>query len=455
MVFLSLCIQSQTVVIRGTAPGAEGKRIQVITYSDLLTGLEKTIAQATIDSTASFSLSLNVEKTISAYLNIDFHRGELFIEPGKSYSVSIGPMTYNDQQEVNPFVESQSLDLTFRDEKSDDLNALIQSFNKDYNAFVLENFNYLYRDKDRAKLDTFRVKVTRKFPLVKNAYFNDYVKYKLASLEQVANVMGKTPMIKKYFSDPPVLYDNVEYMDFFKEFFSKYITTTSRFLKFQNYKTMLEGPNSYATLMKALSADTLLRKPQLRELVLLRSLMEMYEDPLYTQERVETAIRATAKETRFEGNKLIAENIITYLNRLKPGSPAPEFTLEDRNHKKVSLADLKGKPVLLGFWTTYCQSCLSEMEALKPIYDKYHDKMTFVSISGDKEFIKMNYFLKLKKDFVWTFLHLGDEYRLLLDYDVRSFPLFVLIDSQGKILKYPAELPSAGLDQSIERILNP
>ena len=81
--------------------------------------------------------------------------------------------------------------------------------------------------------------------------------------------------------------------------------------------------------------------------------------------------------------------------------------------------------------------------------------MTFVSISADKEFLKMTLFLNLKKDFLWTFLHLGSDIGLLRDYDVRSFPLFVLIDSQGKIIKYPADMPDSGLESSLEKLLNP
>jgi thiol-disulfide isomerase/thioredoxin len=455
LLLLPLLTTAQTTKITGTAPGAEGKKIEVITSSDLVTGLEKTLAQATVDSTATFTLSLNTDKILSAFLTIDFHRCELFLEPGRSYTISIAPLNYNEMQEVNPFVESQSLEITLQGNNPDDLNALIQAFNKEYNVFVLENFNYLYRDKDKARLDTFRLRMARKFPEVKNAYFIDYVKYKLASLEQVANVMGKSPMVKKYFSDSPILYDNVEYMDFFMEFFSKYITTTSRPLKFLNYSGMLNGPNSYPALMKALEADTLLRRPQLRELVLLRGLMEMYDDPLYKQESIQNTLAAISKNSKFTENKVIAEDLIKYLTRLRHGSAAPGFTLQDRYLKKVSLSDLKGKPVLLGFWTTYCQSCLSEMELLKPLYDKYHDRMVFVSISADKEFLKMLFFLNLKKDFTWTFLHLGNEIGLLRDYDVRSFPLFVLIDSQGRIIQYPDDLPDSGLESSLEKLLNP
>ena len=446
---------AQSVKITGIAPGAEGKKIEVITSADLLTGLEKTLAETTVDSASSFTLLVNTDKTISVFLNIDFHRGELFIEPGRLYNVSIAPLDYNDIQEINPFEEAQSLEITLQGRKPDDLNTLIQDFNTEYNKFVLDNFNYLYRNKDKARLDTFRIQMVRKFPDVKKSYFSDYMKYKLGSLEQVANVMGKSVMVQKYFSSSPILYDNVEYMDFFREFFSKYITTTSRPLKFINYQELLSGSASYPALMKALESDTLLRRPQLCELVLLRNLMEMYDDPLYTQENIQNALISIAKDSKFVENKLIAEDIMTYLTRLRCGSAAPGFTLRDRNHKNVSLSDFKGKPVLVGFWTTYCQSCLSEMESLKPLYDKYHDRMSFVSISADKEFLKMILFLNLKKDFTWTFLHLGNDIELLRDYDVRSFPLFILIDSQGKIIKYPADLPDGGLESSLEKLLNP
>jgi len=453
IVLFPFLIFAQSIKITGKAPGAEGKKIEVITATDLMTGMEKTIAQSDVDSTGSFALSLNTDKTISVFINIDFHRSEMFLEPGKTYNLRIAPLDYNEILEINPFEESQSLDIIFQGSKSDDLNTMIQAFNTEYNRFVLDNFNFLYRDKDKARLDTFRVSMLRKFPDTKKPYFLDYIKYKLGSLEQVANIMGKSPMVYKYFSTSPVLYDNVEYMDFFKEFFSKYITTTARPLKFLNYSAMLNGPGSYPALMKALEADTLLRKPQLREMMLLRGLMEMYDDPLYNQENIQNTLSSISKESKFDGNKVIAQDLIKYLTRLRRGSAAPGFTLQDRNHQDVSLYDLKGKPVLLCFWTTYCQPCLSEMESMVPLYEKYNDRLTFVSISADKEFVKMKLFIDLKKDFKWTFLHLGTDIGLLRDYDVRSFPLFVLIDSQGKIVNYPAEMPDSGLESSVENLL--
>jgi peroxiredoxin len=119
----------------------------------------------------------------------------------------------------------------------------------------------------------------------------------------------------------------------------------------------------------------------------------------------------------------------------------------------VSLKELKGKPVLLCFWTTYCQGCLSEMEMMAAMWPKYKDKVEFVSISADRDFVMMKFFIDRKPNYSWKFLHVGDQWELLKEYDVRSYPLFVLVDRQGNLYKkFPAPLPSEGLEKLLEEL---
>jgi cytochrome c biogenesis protein CcmG/thiol:disulfide interchange protein DsbE len=53
------------------------------------------------------------------------------------------------------------------------------------------------------------------------------------------------------------------------------------------------------------------------------------------------------------------------------GKPAPGFTLEDLNGKKVSLASYKGNAVLINFWATWCAPCRIETPWLIELRSQY------------------------------------------------------------------------------------
>jgi peroxiredoxin len=454
LILLPLFGFSEPVKITGTAPGAEGKRIEVLTYSDLISFQEITLATSLIDSTGNFSLSLDISQTIYVNLSIDFHRAELFLEPSKIYRIKVEPMDYNEMKEVNPFIQSAKLGISFDDFEPNELNSMVQAFNNQYDEFLLKNFNALYRDRNKSKLDTFTIFFAQSYATIKNSYLTNYINYKLAGLVQLTQAMNQAQIGKKYFSDAPILYENLEYMDFFNQYFSKYITATCRALKFTDYKTLIEGTENYKRLMKALEADTILRKPQLRELVLLKGLLELHNTAGYSQEKIIALLNTISIESKFPENRNVADNILKMLTKLRPGTPAPGFKLKNKEYKEVTLSEFKGKPVVLNFWTTYCQGCVTEMDRMKPIYDKFKDQVAFISISADKDYYKSVFFINLKPDFVWNFLHIGDQYDLLKQYDVRSYPLFVLIDKDGNIVKYPADLPGSGLELSLQKLVN-
>ena len=56
------------------------------------------------------------------------------------------------------------------------------------------------------------------------------------------------------------------------------------------------------------------------------------------------------------------------------GKPAPPFSLQDLNGKKVSLADYKGKAVLINFWATWCGPCKIETPWLVDLRNQYASK---------------------------------------------------------------------------------
>ncbi len=56
------------------------------------------------------------------------------------------------------------------------------------------------------------------------------------------------------------------------------------------------------------------------------------------------------------------------------GKPAPNFELQNLDGQSISLSSLKGKPVLVNFWATWCTPCVSEMPYLQEIHEDWSDR---------------------------------------------------------------------------------
>jgi thiol-disulfide isomerase/thioredoxin len=70
----------------------------------------------------------------------------------------------------------------------------------------------------------------------------------------------------------------------------------------------------------------------------------------------------------------------------KAPKPAPEVTLKDLDGKDLSLAQYKGKVVLVNFWATWCEPCQVEIPWLIEMQQKYAAKgFTVLGIAMDEE----------------------------------------------------------------------
>lgn len=65
------------------------------------------------------------------------------------------------------------------------------------------------------------------------------------------------------------------------------------------------------------------------------------------------------------------------------GKAAPDFTLKTLDGAKISLASLKGKPVIVNFWATWCAPCKIEMPWFEE-YRKQNPELQIVGITEDK-----------------------------------------------------------------------
>jgi peroxiredoxin len=69
---------------------------------------------------------------------------------------------------------------------------------------------------------------------------------------------------------------------------------------------------------------------------------------------------------------------------VKPGEPAPDFTLTDIYGREYRLADFKGKPVVLNIWATWCPPCRYEIPDIVGFARDHDGDVAVLSISVDE-----------------------------------------------------------------------
>jgi peroxiredoxin len=115
------------------------------------------------------------------------------------------------------------------------------------------------------------------------------------------------------------------------------------------------------------------------------------------------------------------------------GKLAPVFELTDVNGKKVSLADFKGKVILINFWATWCGPCKAEMPSLNKLFLAFKsDGFVVLSISVDSSEKPVQAILK-EQSIAFPVL-MDKEQDVYFDlYGVLGLPTSFLIDRDGII----------------------
>jgi cytochrome c biogenesis protein CcmG, thiol:disulfide interchange protein DsbE len=119
--------------------------------------------------------------------------------------------------------------------------------------------------------------------------------------------------------------------------------------------------------------------------------------------------------------------------RLPPtvGSRAADFTLDQLGGDAVKLSDLKGKPVVMNFWATWCPPCKEEMPLLEKYAQQHAGQVTFLGVDyAEKEDVVQQFITQAGV----TFPILLDRAGIVSDlYYVRNYPITFFIDSDGVV----------------------
>lgn len=134
------------------------------------------------------------------------------------------------------------------------------------------------------------------------------------------------------------------------------------------------------------------------------------------------------------------------------GHPAPDFSLHTADGLTVTLSGLRGQPVMINFWATWCPPCRAEIPHIQDASVRYAGRLTILGVdSGESE--------PLVADFA---AHYGLTYPLPLDldsavssrYQVYALPTTFFVDREGVIRDvFSGPMSAAALGDRLGRLL--
>lgn len=132
------------------------------------------------------------------------------------------------------------------------------------------------------------------------------------------------------------------------------------------------------------------------------------------------------------------------------GQPIPDFELPVLGGGTIQMSDLKGRPVLINYWTTWCPPCKEELPLLQERHDKYPDLVVLAIDTDEEEPVVRDYIEQ----------H-GYTFTVLLDFDwsverllgVHAYPTSIFVDANGIVrARYIGGMSAKVLDENLALI---
>jgi len=116
------------------------------------------------------------------------------------------------------------------------------------------------------------------------------------------------------------------------------------------------------------------------------------------------------------------------------GKLAPDFELDTLDGQTVILSQLKGRPVLVNFWATWCAPCRYEMPFLQQIYEDWPgDELVLLTVNVGESSSDVSQFMQ-SEGFSFT-VPLDSEAAVAQRYNIQGIPTTLFIDKEGIIQK--------------------
>jgi len=156
----------------------------------------------------------------------------------------------------------------------------------------------------------------------------------------------------------------------------------------------------------------------------------------FGKKEVTALFNGFTEKIKNSANGKLINTFITIPNKPEVGDQYVDFELPDTHGKPIKLSDIKGKYVLVEFWSSWCGPCRKENPSLVKTYHQFRDKgFEILGVSLDEN--KDHWIKAIKTDKLpWTQVSdfkANNTFPALV-YSIHAIPYNFLMDEQGFII---------------------
>lgn len=126
---------------------------------------------------------------------------------------------------------------------------------------------------------------------------------------------------------------------------------------------------------------------------------------------------------------VLATLTATGLAPLRYGSPPPDFAVPTRAGVEP-LSHLRGKPIVINFWASWCPPCTDELPYFARLEQSYGSRITLVTVSNEATGVARDYLQREHLSLPLIEDPAGDIFK---KYDVPPIPDTIVLDAAGNV----------------------
>ena len=136
--------------------------------------------------------------------------------------------------------------------------------------------------------------------------------------------------------------------------------------------------------------------------------------------------------------------------------PAPDFVIQDFNGVYLYSSEFKGKPIVLSFWNTWCNSCVVHMPLFSDLYWGRYGDLHVLKVNlldGERETLDSVLGFMVRNDYTFP-IYFDQTGESANNYGITSVPVTVFINADGYIrYRIHGSVTEASLQRGLDFII--